>query len=122
MDIHKNARLTPHSRAELARRVLAERQTPKAVATALGVCERTVRKWVRRFPTEDGAGPPGGLFPPPPPASRSLAAAQLGRLEVDPRGEIPEHFHALRSRLVWGSSIAGAMALIALYAGTWMKG
>lgn len=50
------------------------------------------------------------------------AAAQLGRLEVDPRGEIPEHFHALRSRLVWGSSIAGAMALIALLAGTWMKG
>ena len=56
MDIHKNARLTPHSRAELARRVLAERQTPKAVATALGVCERTVRKWVRRFQTEGGAG------------------------------------------------------------------
>jgi hypothetical protein len=50
------------------------------------------------------------------------AAAQLGRLELDPRGDIPEHFHALRSRLVWGSSIAGALALIALLAGTWMKG
>jgi hypothetical protein len=50
------------------------------------------------------------------------AAAQLGRLEVDPRGEIPEHFHGLRSRLVWGSSIAGALALIALVAGTWMRG
>lgn len=50
------------------------------------------------------------------------AAAQLGRLEVDARGEIPEHFHTLRARLVWGSSIAGALALIALLAGTWMRG
>jgi hypothetical protein len=32
MDIHKNARLTPHSRAELVRRVLEEQQSPKAVA------------------------------------------------------------------------------------------
>jgi hypothetical protein len=33
MDIHKNARLTPHSRAELARRVTVEGQSPrKAVA------------------------------------------------------------------------------------------
>lgn len=50
------------------------------------------------------------------------AAAQLGRLELDARGEIPEHFHSLRSRLVWGSTIGGAMALIALIAGTWMRG
>lgn len=50
------------------------------------------------------------------------AAAQLGRLEVDPRGEIPERFHALRSRLVWGSSIAGALAIIGLIAGTVMRG
>ena len=44
MDIHKNARLTPHSRAELVRRALEDGQTPKAVATAFGVCCRTVRK------------------------------------------------------------------------------
>ena len=50
------------------------------------------------------------------------AAANLGRLEVDPRGEIPEHFHTLRSRLVWGSSIAGGLALIGLLAGTVMRG
>jgi hypothetical protein len=49
------------------------------------------------------------------------AAAQLGRFELDPRGEIPEHFHALRARLVWGSSIAGALALIGLIAGTVMR-
>ena len=56
MDIHKNARLTPHSRAELVRRVLEERQTPSAVATAFGVCVKTVRKWVERF---QAAGPAG---------------------------------------------------------------
>ena len=56
MDIRKNARLTPHSRAELVRRVLDERQTPSAVATAFGVCVKTVRKWVERF---QAAGPAG---------------------------------------------------------------
>ena len=56
MEIHKNARLTPRSRAELVRRVLIERQTPKAVATAFGVCVKTVRKWVERFLAEGEAG------------------------------------------------------------------
>jgi transposase InsO family protein len=49
MDIHENARTTPRSRAEMVRRVLREGQTPKAVATAFGVCPKTVRKWVARF-------------------------------------------------------------------------
>jgi len=56
MDIHKNARLTPHSRAELVRRVVSQGQMPKAVATAFGVCPRTVRKWVERFEAEGLAG------------------------------------------------------------------
>jgi transposase InsO family protein len=56
MDIHKNARLTPRSRAELVRRILIERQTPKAAATAFGVCVKTVRKWVERFLAEGEAG------------------------------------------------------------------
>ena len=56
MDIHKNARLTPHSRGELVRRVLIERQTPMAVATAFGVCLKTVRKWIERFQAEGEAG------------------------------------------------------------------
>ena len=42
MNVHKNAKLTPRFRAEIVRRVLEEGQTPKAVATAFGVCERTV--------------------------------------------------------------------------------
>ena len=55
MNVHNNARLTAHSRAELVRRVRAG-QRPKAVATAFGVDAKTVAKWVRRF---DEAGPAG---------------------------------------------------------------
>jgi transposase InsO family protein len=47
MDVHKNARTTPHSRALMARRVAAG-ETPAAVARALGLCDRTVHKWVAR--------------------------------------------------------------------------
>lgn len=56
MNVHENAPLTPRSRAKLVRRVLVERQTPKAVATAFGVCAKTVRKWVDRFLAEGEAG------------------------------------------------------------------
>lgn len=56
MNIHKNARLTPHSRAELVRRVLVEGQAPMAVATAMGVTGKTVGKWVARFEAEGPAG------------------------------------------------------------------
>ena len=55
MNVHKNARLTQYSRAELVRRVLAG-QPPKAVATAFGVDAKTVAKWVKRFEAE---GPQG---------------------------------------------------------------
>ena len=56
MDIHKNARLTPHSRADLVRRVVVEGQSQIVVAAAFGVCIETVRKWVRRFREEGEAG------------------------------------------------------------------
>ena len=56
MNVHKNARLTAHSRAELARRVLVEGQSRKAVATAFGINAKTVGKWVRRFEAEGLAG------------------------------------------------------------------
>jgi transposase InsO family protein len=47
MDVHKNARTTPWSRALIAQRVHAG-TTVAAVARAVGVCDRTVRKWVAR--------------------------------------------------------------------------
>ncbi len=45
MNVHKNARLTPHSRADLVRRVREHGQTPKAV-----------RKWLARFQAEGSGG------------------------------------------------------------------
>jgi transposase InsO family protein len=56
MDIHQNARLTPHGRAELVRRVLVIGQAPKLVAAALAVDVKTVRKWCARFRAEGAAG------------------------------------------------------------------
>ena len=43
MDIHQNARTTPHSRAGLVRRVNAG-ELAKTVAAGVGVCDKTVRK------------------------------------------------------------------------------
>ena len=55
MNLHRNARTTPISRAEMARRVLGG-QTPMAVATAMGVDAKTVRKWSERSQAEGSAG------------------------------------------------------------------
>jgi transposase InsO family protein len=56
MNLHRNARSTPASRAEMVRRVLSEGQPPKAVATAFGVDVKTVKKWMARFVAEGPAG------------------------------------------------------------------
>ncbi|MBT9471304.1 MAG: IS481 family transposase [Pseudomonadota bacterium] len=56
MNVHKNARTTVRSRAELVRRVLEEGQPVKTVALAFGVDVKTVYKWVERF---EAAGPKG---------------------------------------------------------------
>ncbi len=55
MDIHKNARLTPRGREHMVNMVLSG-QTPKAAGEAVGVCPRTVRKWLDRFRAEGLAG------------------------------------------------------------------
>src|SRR5205085_6738672 len=47
MNIHKNARTTPHSRARIAGRVAAG-ERPAGIARDVGVCDRTVKKWVAR--------------------------------------------------------------------------
>jgi transposase len=73
MNMHKNARLTPHGRERIVRQVLSG-QTPEAVALAAGVCPRTVRKWVVRFKTEglegleDRSSRPRRLYRPTPQA------------------------------------------------------
>ena len=45
-------------------------------------------------------------------------AARLGRLELDPRGELPESFVGLRRRQAIFATLAGVFALLALVAGT----
>lgn len=49
MDYHQNARLTIHSREQLARRVLVERCTLKSAAASFHFSQKTAAKWVRRF-------------------------------------------------------------------------
>jgi transposase InsO family protein len=56
MNLHRNARTTPASRAEMVRRVRDEGQAPGVVAKAFGVETKTVRKWVGRFEAEGRAG------------------------------------------------------------------
>ena len=74
MDIHENARLTPRGRERMVNMVLSG-QTPKAVSEAVGVCPRTVRKWVERYQAEGLAGlqdrssRPGRLRQPTPQAT-----------------------------------------------------
>lgn len=45
-------------------------------------------------------------------------AARLGRLDVDPRGDLPESFPGLRRRQAIFATLAGVLALLALLAGT----
>lgn len=48
MNVHKNARTTPFSRGVLVRRVAAG-EVVSAVASAFGISERTVYKWLARW-------------------------------------------------------------------------
>ncbi len=92
MDIHKNARTTPHSRAEIARRVIVEGQTPGVVAAAFGVCVKTVAKWVSRFRAggaealTDRSSRPHRLHQPTPQSTRDAIVAM--RRERRPGCEI----------------------------------
>jgi len=56
MNIHQHARTTPRSREALVQRVARGAESGRDVAEALGVSERTVRKWVQRYRTEGVAG------------------------------------------------------------------
>jgi len=55
MNIHKNARLTPRGRERLVE-MRAAGQTLETISQSLGVCERTVRKWLKRHEAEGIAG------------------------------------------------------------------
>ena len=98
MNIHKNARTTPYSRAEIVRRVIVLGETPKAVAAALGVSQRTVAKWLARYRTEGEAGL----------ADRS--SRPHARPTATP-GETIEQIIALRRQRITGKQIAAMLAL-----------
>jgi transposase InsO family protein len=51
MDVHKNARLTPHCRELVVDRVMKGQPIAQA-AIVFGICPRTVRKWLGRFRAE----------------------------------------------------------------------
>jgi transposase len=55
LNVHKNARLTPKSRAEVVRRI-AHGESKSAVACAFGICVKTVGKWFGRYKQEGEAG------------------------------------------------------------------
>jgi transposase InsO family protein len=97
MDIHHNARTTPHSRAGLVRRVNGG-ELPKMVAAGLGVCDKTVRKWVRRFAREG----PAGLF------DRSSRPHQLRRPTAP---NVVEQVIALRRQRLLMKHIAAQLEL-----------
>lgn len=56
MNVHKNARTTPQSRALMVHRVLQEHWPVSAVAVGFGVSERTVYKWLARYRAQGSAG------------------------------------------------------------------
>jgi transposase InsO family protein len=56
MDYHQNARLTVHSREQMARLVVEQGCTLRAAAGAFNVSQRTASKWVRRYRQFDRAG------------------------------------------------------------------
>jgi transposase InsO family protein len=67
MNLHKNARTCPKSRALMVSRVLEDRRPVAEVAMEMGVSRRTVYKWVQRYcaggkaALQDGSSEPGVL-------------------------------------------------------------
>ena len=94
MDVHKNARLTPAGREVMVRRVVEGGQTPKALSAAVGVCPRTVRKWVGRYREEGIAG-------------LRDRSSRPHRLRKPTPAEIVARIEALRRQRWTGAQIAG---------------
>ena len=92
MNIHKNARTTPRGREWIAGQA-ASGQTPKALADAVGVCPRTVRKWLKRHQDEGVAGL----------ADRSSRPRRLYRPTPQP---VVERIEVLRRQRLTGKAIA----------------
>ena len=99
MNIHKNARLTPHGRELIVRQIESGR-TPEAAARAAGVCPRTARKWVGRFKAEGVAG-------------LKDRSSRPHRLRRPTAPGIVHRVEALRRRRFTGKQIAAALGISA---------
>jgi transposase InsO family protein len=99
MNMHQNARLTPHGR-ELIARQIERGQTPEAAARAAGVCPRTARKWVARFKAEGVAG-------------LKDRSSRPHHLRQPTPAAIVERVEALRRRRFTGQQIAAELGISA---------
>ena len=99
MNVHKNARLTPRGREWIVE-LAAGGQTPKAIAQAVGVCPRTVRKWLKRYESEGLAGL----------QDRSSRPRRLRRPTPQPT---VERIEALRRQRLTGKAIATELGVSA---------
>ena len=79
MDYHQNARLTIHSREQLARYVLEQGSTLKVAAAAFNVSARTAAKWVRRY-RENGSAALRDLSSRPHRSPRQTSSSLLERV------------------------------------------
>jgi transposase InsO family protein len=99
MDIHKNARLTPHGRERLVK-MIAGGQTPEAASEAAGVCPRTGRKWRTRFEREGLAG-------------LQDRSSRPHRLRQPTPPEVIERIASLRRQRMPGTEIASTVGVSA---------
>ena len=97
MNIHKNARLTPHGRERIVRQIESG-QTPEAAARAAGVCPRTARKWVARFKAEGVEG-------------LKDRSSRPHRLRQPTPAAIVEQVEALRRQRLTGKQIAAELGI-----------
>ena len=99
MDIHENARLTPHGRERLAKMIISG-QTPEAASEAAGVCPRTGRKWRDRFEQEGLAG-------------LQDRSSRPHRLRQPTPPEVIERIESLRRQRLPGNEIAATVGVSA---------
>jgi transposase len=97
MDIHKNARLTPHGRERLAKMIVSG-QTPQAASEAVGVCPCTGRKWADRFRQEGLAG-------------LQDRSSRPHRLRQPTAPEVIERIESLRRQRLPGKEIAAMVGV-----------
>jgi transposase InsO family protein len=99
MNLHRNARTNPYSRALMVRRIRQEGRSVRETAAELGVSRQTVYKWLRRF---DAAAPLEDRSSRPRRVPRRTSSQLLQRIE-----------HLRRRRKLTAVEIAAELGLAA---------